>query len=154
MCFQMSPQTACPTRCIVTLVAFLWSFHIVYFDMCFQGAYPRGCIFTLVAFVWFLHSVSFFHGITYTWIIFSKMLIHYHHVKYLSQTEKKKKLACDWEKRNWKWKLWLKTMLEDNTAFYFSNTQFPKETPWRLSHNALICESPSNLARILLIGIF
>ena len=50
VCFQMPPQIACLRRCIVTLVTFVWFFATVCCQMCFQMALPRGSIFTLVAF--------------------------------------------------------------------------------------------------------
>ena len=59
MCFQMTPQTVCTRRCIVTLVTFVWFFSAVRFQMCPQIACPRECKVTLVAFVWFFSSVRF-----------------------------------------------------------------------------------------------
>ena len=50
---------ACTRRCIVTLVAFVWLFTTVRFQMCPQIACPKGCIVTLVAFVWFVSIVRF-----------------------------------------------------------------------------------------------
>ena len=55
----MSPQIACIVRSILTLVAFLWLFSTVCFQMCPQFTYPRGCIVTLVAFVWLFSTVLF-----------------------------------------------------------------------------------------------
>ena len=50
---------ACPRGCIVTLVAFVWLFSTVRFQMCSQTEYMRGCIVTLVAFIWPFSTVSF-----------------------------------------------------------------------------------------------
>ena len=59
VCFQMFPQVACPRRGIVTLVAFVWLFSAVRFQMCPQIACLRRCKVTLVAFVWFFSTVRF-----------------------------------------------------------------------------------------------
>ena len=59
MCYQMSPQTVCTRRCIVTLVTFVWFFSAVRFQMCPQIACPRECKVTLVAFVWFFSTACF-----------------------------------------------------------------------------------------------
>ena len=50
--FQMRLQTACLRRCIVTLVAFVWLFCTVCFQMYLQIACPTGCIITLAAIIW------------------------------------------------------------------------------------------------------
>ena len=50
--FQMSPQIACLNRCKVTLLAFFQLFSTVHFQMCPQWPMRR-CIITQVAFVWF-----------------------------------------------------------------------------------------------------
>ena len=55
----MYPQIACSRRCIITLVAFVWFFSPVRFQMFPQIASPRGCKITLVTFVWFFSSVYF-----------------------------------------------------------------------------------------------
>ena len=47
----MCPQSACIIGCIVALVAFVWFFSTVSFQMCPQMAPVRRQIFTLVAFV-------------------------------------------------------------------------------------------------------
>ena len=60
MCFQMSPQCAYMKRCIVTLVAFVCLFSTVCYQMSPQCACMRGSIVTLVAFVWFYDIVSLF----------------------------------------------------------------------------------------------
>ena len=52
MDFQMSLQVACIRGCIITLVAFVWIFSTVHFQMCPQMARIRRCIITQVAFVW------------------------------------------------------------------------------------------------------
>ena len=57
--FQMFPQIACLKRCIVTLVAFVGLFSTVPFQMCPQNICTRGCIVTLVAFVWLFSTVDF-----------------------------------------------------------------------------------------------
>ena len=49
--FQMFPQITCMRRCIVTLVAFVWIFSNVRFQMCPQIVCMRGCITTQAAFV-------------------------------------------------------------------------------------------------------
>ena len=81
---QMVPQTGCPIRCKVTLVAFFWLsplcvfkcllkllgseqayshwlHFLVFSPLCFQMSpqtvCPRGCIITLVAFVWLFSTV-------------------------------------------------------------------------------------------------
>ena len=43
----------------ITLVAFVWLFSAVHFQVCPQVTCLRGCIFTLVAFVWLLSTVRF-----------------------------------------------------------------------------------------------
>ena len=43
----MYPQSACPRGCIVTLVALVWLFPTVCFQMPPQIAFPRGCIFII-----------------------------------------------------------------------------------------------------------
>ena len=55
----MCPQTVCPRGCIITLVAFVWLFSAVRFQMCPQSACLRECRITLVAFVWLFSTVSF-----------------------------------------------------------------------------------------------
>ena len=55
----MCPQGAWIRACIITLVAFVWLFSTVCFQMCHQSACIRGCIVTLVAFVWLFTSVCF-----------------------------------------------------------------------------------------------
>ena len=47
----MSPQIACLSRCIVTLVAFIWLFSTVRFQMYPQNMCMGSCKVTLVAFV-------------------------------------------------------------------------------------------------------
>ena len=55
----MCPQMACLRRCIVTLVAFVWLFSTVRFQMSPQISCLRRCIVALVAFVWLFSSVRF-----------------------------------------------------------------------------------------------
>ena len=57
MCFQVSPQTVCTRRCIVTLVAFVWFFSTACFQRSLQNYCPRGRNLTLVAFVWLFSTV-------------------------------------------------------------------------------------------------
>ena len=57
--FQMCPQNICPRRCIVALVALVWLFSAVRFYMYPQIACPRRCIVALVAFVWLFSTVHF-----------------------------------------------------------------------------------------------
>ena len=63
--FQMSPQMACLRECRVTLLAFVWLFPTVYFQMCPQIACPRGCKVTLVAFVRLFSTVHFQMSLVY-----------------------------------------------------------------------------------------
>ena len=53
----MCSQNICPRGCKVTLVAFIWLFSTVFYQMCPQTVCPRGCIVTLVAFVWLFSIV-------------------------------------------------------------------------------------------------
>ena len=55
--FQMRPQTGCTRRCKITLAAFVWLFSTVCFQMPQKIACVRGCIVTLVAFVWLFSTV-------------------------------------------------------------------------------------------------
>ena len=55
----MSPQMACMRRCIVALVAFVWLFSTVCFQMLPQMACMRRCIVTLAAFMWLFSTVCF-----------------------------------------------------------------------------------------------
>ena len=55
----MCPQSAWIRGCKVTLVAFVWLFSTVRFQMCPQSACIRGCKVTLVAFLWLLSTVFF-----------------------------------------------------------------------------------------------
>ena len=55
----MSPQMAWLSWCIVTLVAFVWLFSTVRFQMSLQIICLRRGIVTLVAFVWFFSTVGF-----------------------------------------------------------------------------------------------
>ena len=45
--------------CIITLVAFVWLFSTMHYQMCFQMTSIRGCVFALVAFVLFFYAVCF-----------------------------------------------------------------------------------------------
>ena len=55
----MCPQIAFLWGCIITLVAFVWLFSTVYFEMSPQSTWIRVCIFALHAFVWFFSTVCF-----------------------------------------------------------------------------------------------
>ena len=59
VCFQMCPQIACQRWGIVTLVASVWLFSAVGFQMCPQIACLRWGKVTLVAFVWLFSTVLF-----------------------------------------------------------------------------------------------
>ena len=59
VCFQMSPQIACPRRGIVTLVAFVWPFSAVRFQMTLQITCLKGNKVALVEFAWLFSTVSF-----------------------------------------------------------------------------------------------
>ena len=59
VCFQVSPQSVCTGGCIVALVAFVWLFSTVFFQMSPQIDCLRGCIVTLVAFVCLFLTVGF-----------------------------------------------------------------------------------------------
>ena len=48
----MCPQIACPSRCKVALVAFVWLFSTMRFQMSFQITCLRQCKTTLIAFAW------------------------------------------------------------------------------------------------------
>ena len=73
----MSPQIACPRGCIVALVAFVWFFSTVRFQMCPQSTCIRGCKVTLVAFVWFNDIVRFFLQDFHICILKTKVIIFY-----------------------------------------------------------------------------
>ena len=55
-------KMACMSRGIITLVAFIWFFSTVCFQMHHQIACMRGCILTLVAFVWPLSLATLCHS--------------------------------------------------------------------------------------------
>ena len=55
----MCPQIVCLRRCIITLIAFVWLFSAVHFQMSPQIASLRGRIVTLLAFVWLFFTVRF-----------------------------------------------------------------------------------------------
>ena len=58
VCFQMSPQIARIRGCIVALVAFLWPFSTVCFQMCPQRPCMRGCIVAVMAFLWLFPTMG------------------------------------------------------------------------------------------------
>ena len=53
----MSPQIAGLCGCIITLVAFVWLFPTVHYQMCLQSVCPRRGKVTLVPFVWLFSTV-------------------------------------------------------------------------------------------------
>ena len=55
----MCSQSACIRGCKTTLVAFVWLFSTLCFQMCSQSACLRGCKTTLVAFVRLFSTVCF-----------------------------------------------------------------------------------------------
>ena len=55
----MSPQHVFTRRCIVALLAFVWVFSTVLFQMYPQLVCPRRCKVTLVTFVWLFSTVRF-----------------------------------------------------------------------------------------------
>ena len=57
--FQMVPQMACLRRCILALIAFIWFFSSVRFQMCPQIACLRRSIVALISFVWLFSTVCF-----------------------------------------------------------------------------------------------
>ena len=57
--FQMFPQIACSRRGIIALVAFVWLFSTVFIQMPPQIAWLIRCKVTLVAFVWLFSTVRF-----------------------------------------------------------------------------------------------
>ena len=59
MCFQMSPQVACISICKFTLVAFVWLFTTVCSQMSFQITCVRRCKATLAAYGNFFLAVWF-----------------------------------------------------------------------------------------------
>ena len=63
--FQMCLQNACIGGCIVTLVALIWLHSTVRFQMCPQTACPNRCKVTLVAFVRLFSTVHFQMSLVY-----------------------------------------------------------------------------------------
>ena len=55
----MCPQMTCLWGCIVTLIAFVWIFSAVHFQMSPQRTWIRAGKVTLAAFVWFFSTVRF-----------------------------------------------------------------------------------------------
>ena len=83
---QMSPQIACISACIITLVAFVRLFSTVYFQMFPQRTYTRGYIITLITFFGlFLHrlttrchwTISIMEAHFFVSEYFAKALIHH-----------------------------------------------------------------------------
>ena len=83
----MLPQSICMRRGKVTLVAFVWLFSTVHFNMTSQAAFHRGCILTLVALVWFFSFIicasqrNIYIDPTFTEVIICMMRIHHHQVQ-------------------------------------------------------------------------
>ena len=59
LCFQMCPQVTCLRKCRIALVAFVWLFSTMGSQMFLKITCVRGCIITLIAFVWFFSTVGF-----------------------------------------------------------------------------------------------
>ena len=57
MVFYVTPQTACITGCIATLIAFVWLFSSVYFQLGPQILHFCRCIVTLTAFILLIFTV-------------------------------------------------------------------------------------------------
>ena len=73
--FQMCPQMVCPRGCKVTLVAFVCDFSSVCFQMNPWMAWLMGCIVTLVAFMWLNDIVSILLQYFYISILQTKLII-------------------------------------------------------------------------------
>ena len=75
--FQMCPQIACPRWCKITLVAFVWLFSTVCFQMSPQIACLRWGIVALVALVWlFSFFICVSQGNIYIGPTFTKFNIY------------------------------------------------------------------------------
>ena len=80
LCFQMSVQIACLTRCKDTLFTLIWFFSTVCFQMSPQMAHLSECKVTLVTFVCCFSTVRFqmspqmsgLRGCIITWIAFAR----------------------------------------------------------------------------------
>ena len=66
--FQMCPQIACLSGCIITLVAFVWLLTTMHFEMCPQCACIIWYKVTLVALVQLFSSVCFQMSTQIAWI--------------------------------------------------------------------------------------
>ena len=76
VCFQMWLQSPSMCRCKVTLVAFIWLVSTVHFQMCPQATFHRGCILTLVALVWtFSFIICVCQGNVYIISTFTEIII-------------------------------------------------------------------------------
>ena len=147
----MSPQIAFIRGCIVTLVAFVWLFSTVYFQMFPQIACPRRGIVSLVAFVWFFFFIiSVFLGKIYIDPTFTTCS---HHPKDLDPSPpigdcrllftvnfKQRKLYFQ-VRRDRKWKL--ETLLNSacfvlfcfiSLVFFKSRTEYGNQSDWQCAH--------------------
>ena len=106
----MSLEMACTIRCIIALVAFIWLFSTVCFQMSFQVACTKRCIFTLAAFAW--HQDTFWPFqkdictcVFFTQVTILKSLLHYHyfHLAVLCP-----KVALKWGKSKTMKDLWIR----------------------------------------------
>ena len=59
VCFQMSPQITCPRRCKVTLVAFVWLFSTIFLNVSSMYFDQRRHTISLVALVYLFPTVHF-----------------------------------------------------------------------------------------------
>ena len=75
VCFQMSTQITCPRGCIITLVAFLCLFSTVHFQICPQIVCLKGFIITLAAFVRLFPNMCFQMSTQRSWIRASKLTL-------------------------------------------------------------------------------
>ena len=62
VCFHMRYQSACQSGCIFTLVAFVWIFSTVIFQVGLRNHCPRGWNITLAAYVLLLIHCVFLNG--------------------------------------------------------------------------------------------
>ena len=80
VCFQMGPQMACPAGCIVTQIAFVWLFSSVQFQMRLHMTCIRGFIVALIAFVWFHEFVI---SILHTQVVILRSLFHLQSINFV-----------------------------------------------------------------------
>ena len=96
MNFQVSPQIACLRGCVITLVAFVWLFTKMCFQMSLQTSNIRWCKVTLIAFFWLLSITFHFHGNLYTWS--TQTFFVHHHKKWMLVLEQWSSFT---EKKSW-----------------------------------------------------